>query len=417
MALNMAGTDRLTDRAIRALKPRPKAYLVRDGRGLYLKVQPGGARSWLLRYQLAGKVHDLGLGPYPEVSLARAREKALAARRQKADGLDPLAARRAEREAKRSAEACSLTFRAVAERYIAAHENGWRNRVHTKQWPVTLMTYAYPEIGDLPVAAIDTVMIVRILEPIWTTKAETASRVRQRIEAVLDYAKALGYRRGENPAAWKGNLVHTLPAMQKAKAAARRETGRGEHHAAMPYAELPAFMRALRGRDGLAARCLEFVILTACRTGEAIGATWPEIDEEARLWVIPAGRMKSGREHRVPLSEPAVAIPEALPGDHAAGRAFPVSNMAMAMLLRRMGRSDLTVHGFRSTFSDWVAEQTNFPAEVREMALAHAVGDKVEAAYRRGDLFGKRRQLAEAWALYCAGEDDSAKVVPLRQST
>jgi integrase len=412
----MAGTDRLTDRVIRALKPRPKAYLVPDGRGLYLKVQPGGARSWLLRYQLGGKVHDLGLGPYPEVALAMAREKALAARRQKVDGLDPLAKRRAEREAKRIAEARSITFRAVAERYIAAHEAGWKNRVHARQWPSTLQTYAYPEVGDLPVSAVNTGMIVRILEPIWASKAETASRVRQRIEAVLDYAKALGYRAGENPAAWKGNLAHTLPAMQKAKAAVRRETGRGEHHAAMPYNELPAFVAALRGRDGLAARCLEFVIVTAARTGEAIGATWSEIDEEARLWVVPAERMKGGREHRVPLSEPAAEILAALTGDQGAGKVFPVSNMAMAMLLRRMGRANLTVHGFRSTFSDWCAERTNFPAEVREMALAHAVGDKVEAAYRRGDLFEKRRQLAEAWARYCVGEDDGAKVIPLRQS-
>jgi integrase len=239
--------------------------------------------------------------------------------------------------------------------------------------------------------------------------------VRQRIEAVLDYAKALGYRAGENPAAWKGNLAHTLPAMQKAKAAVRRETGRSAHHAALPYAELPAFMRDLRTRDALAARALEFAILTAARTGEVIGATWPEIDEEARLWVVPAERIKGGREHRVPLSEPAAAIFAAIPRH--GPKPFPVSNMAMAMLLRRMGRADLTVHGFRSTFSDWCAEQTNYPAEVREMALAHAVGDKVEAAYRRGDLFVKRRQLAEAWAQYCAGADDGAKVVPLRQST
>jgi integrase len=241
-----------------------------------------------LRYQIAGKVHDLGLGSYPEMGLADACGRALAARRQKADGIDPLAARQAEREAKRIEEARSITFKDAAERYIASHEAGWRNPKHAAQWPSTPAAYVYPELGALPVAAIDAGLVVRVLQAIWTKKPETAGRVRGRIEAVLDYAKAIGFRTGENPAAWKGNLAHALPARQKVQ--------KVEHHASLPYAELPAFMVELRARPGRAARCLEWVISTACRTGEAIGATWPEIDEEARLWCIPAGRMKAGRD-------------------------------------------------------------------------------------------------------------------------
>jgi Arm DNA-binding domain len=278
-------SERLTDRSIRALKPRDRAYLVPDGRGLYLKINPGGGRSWLLRYQTAGRVHDMGLGSYPERTLADARQKALAARRARQDGNDPLAARKIE-------AAKTITFRAAAERYIDTHRATWKNAVHATQWPRTLTAYVYPVFGDLPVASIDTGLVLRVLQPVWSTKSETAARVRQRIEAVLDYAKALGYRSGENPAAWKGNLALTLPHAAKAKAAARRETGRGEHHPALPYADLPTFMAELRAREGLAARALEFVILTAARTSEVLGATWAEIDLEARLWTIPAERMK-----------------------------------------------------------------------------------------------------------------------------
>jgi len=398
-------TDRLTVRAIIAAKSRATAYLVPDGRGLYLRVQPGGARSWLLRYQLAGRVHDLGLGSYPEVGLADARQRALEARRAKANGIDPLAARRAEREAKRIEDARSITFRDCAEKYIAAHEAGWRNPKHARQWPSTLSTYAYPEIGHLPVAAIDTGLVVRVLQPIWTTKPETAGRVRGRIEAILDYAKALGYRSGENSAAWKGNLAHALPA--------RGRVRKVEHHASLPYAELPAFLAELRTRDGLTARCLEFVILTACRTGEAIGATWHEIDEEARLWVIPGERMKAGREHKVPLAGAAMTLLGNLPRDRP--KLFGGSNMAMAMLLRRMGRGDLTVHGFRSTFATW-CKDVGVAAELREMALAHAEGDKVAAAYTSGaEVLDRRRDLAERWARFCAGAD-RGKVVPLRRA-
>jgi integrase len=398
-------TDRLTDRAIRASKPKDRAHLVPDGRGLYLKVQPGGARSWLLRYQIAGKVHDLGLGSYPEIGLADARGRALAARKVKAEGRDPLAVRRAEREAKRIEEARSITFRDCAEKYIAAHEAGWRNAKHRAQWDSTLAAYAYPELGMLPVAAIDTGLVMRALQPIWTTKPETAGRVRGRIEAILDYAKAIGFRTGENPAAWKGNLAHALPARQKVR--------KVEHHASLPYAELPAFMAELRARPGRAARCLEFVILTACRTGEAIGAIWEEIDEKARLWRIPAGRMKAGREHKAPLAGAALALLADLPRDRA--KLFGGSNMAMAMLLRRMGRDDLTVHGFRSTFATW-CKDVGVAAELREMALAHAEGDKVAAAYTSGaEVVDLRRDLAERWARFCDGAD-RGRVVPLRRA-
>jgi integrase len=348
----------------------------------------------------------MGLGTYPEIGLAEARRRALEARRQKADGIDPLAARRAEREAKRIEQARSITFRDCAERYIAVHEAGWRNGKHRQQWGSTLATYAYPELGSLPVSAIDTALVVRVLQPIWTTKPETAGRVRGRIEAILDYAKAIGFRTGENPAAWKGNLAHALPARQKVR--------KVEHHASLPYAELPAFMADLRARDGLAARCLEFVILTACRTGEAIGATWQEIDEEARLWCIPAERMKAGRDHRVPLAGAAMALLADLPRDRA--KLFGVSNMAMAMTLRRMGRGDLTVHGFRSTFATW-CKDTGIPAELREMALAHAEGDKVAAAYTSGaEVLDRRRELAERWARFCDGAE-RGRVMPLRPLT
>jgi integrase len=405
MSVNAVATDRLAVRAIAALKPRAKAYLVPDGRGLYLKVQPGGARSWVLRYQIAGKVHDLGLGPYPEIGLAEARRRALEVRRVKANGRDPLAARRAEREAKRIEEARSITFRDCAARYIDAHAAGWRNAKHAAQWGSTLATYAYPDLGSLPVAAIDAGLVVRVLQPIWTTKPETAGRVRGRIEAILDYAKAIGYRTGENPAAWKGNLAHALPA--------RRKVRKVEHHASLAYAELPAFMAELRARPGRAARCLEFVILTACRTGEAIGATWQEIDEEARLWCIPGARMKAGRDHKVPLAGAAMALLADLPRDRA--KLFGGSNMAMAMLLRRMERGDLTVHGFRSTFATW-CKDIGVPAELREMALAHAEGDKVAAAYTSGaEVLDRRRELAERWARFCDGAD-RGRVVPLRRA-
>jgi integrase len=289
--------------------------------------------------------------------------------------------------------------------------SAWKSHKSLTAWEHTLNAFAYPIIGGLPVAAVDTDLVMKVLEPIWTRTPETASRLRGRLEAVLNYAHVKGQRACENPARWKGQLDQLLPARQK--------VAKTIHHPALPYAELSAFMADLRQQGGTAARALEFTILTAARTGEVIGARWDEIDLEARLWVVPGSRMKAGREHRVPLPDAAMAVLAALPGDRS-GRVFihrkrPLSDMAMLMLLRRMGRDDLTLHGFRSTFSDWTVEKTNAQTEVREMALAHVVDDKTEAAYRRGDLFEKRQQLADAWARYCDGTMDAEKVVPLRR--
>jgi integrase len=372
-----------------------------DGGGLFLQVSESGAKSWVFRFKKNGRLRVMGLGPTHTVSLAEARDKARECRKQRLDGMDPIDARRGRQLAARLEAAKGMTFAECASAYIATHRAGWRNAKHAAQWSATLATYVDPVFGNLPVQAIDVGLVLRALEAIWTAKPETASRVRGRIESVLDWATARGYRAGENPARWRGHLENLLPRRSKVR--------RVEHHAALPYAELPEFMAELRLKNGAAPRALEFAILTAARTGEVIGATWAEIDLEAGLWTVPAGRMKAGREHRVPLSASAFAILPPLYEARTGDKVFPISNMAMLMLLRRMGRADLTAHGFRSTFSDWCAEQTSFPSEVREMALAHVVGDKVEAAYRRGDLFEKRRQLAEAWAAFCRFADEDRK--------
>jgi integrase len=391
-----------------------------DGNGLYLRVSPTGAKAWVFRYQADGRRHDMGLGSYPDISLAEARQRAAEHRRERQGGIDPLAEKAHRRAAQRLSAAKGKTFREAAEEFIASHQAGWRNPKHRAQWRSTLETYVYPVLGGLPVAAIDPGLVLQVLHPIWQTKPETASRVRGRIEMILDAAKVRGWRDGPNPAQWKGNLAHLLPARIKVR--------KVEHHAALPYDEVAAFLADLRTREGMAAHALEFAILTAARTGEALGARWGEINLAERVWAIPAGRMKAGREHRVPLSQAVLAVldrvqplalmrdgkpdPEApvFPGPR---RALPLSDMAMLMLLRRMGRDDLTAHGFRSTFSDWAAERTAFPREVVEMALGHAVENRVEAAYRRGDLFDKRRHLMEAWARFCA-VSSAGKVVPLR---
>jgi integrase len=359
------------------------------------------------------------------IGLKEARERARPCREQHLDGIDPLAARQTQRQAVRLDHAKAITFQECAERYIEAHRPTWRNAKHAAQWPSTLETYVYPIFGNLPVQAIDEGLVVKALEPIWSTKAETATRVRQRIEAVLDWASVRKFRRGENPARWKGCLESLLPKPASAKRAVRRATGRAEHHAALPYDEITAFVAELRRQDGMAARALEFAVLTAGRTGEVTSARWDEVNFAERVWTVPPERMKAGREHRVPLAPRATTILEELarlrsPGDvmfAGPNRGKPLSNMAMLMLLRHMGRGQLTVHGFRSTFRDWAAERTNFPAEVVEMALAHAVSDQVEAAYRRGDLFQKRRQLMDAWARYSDQVKPNAlDVVPLRSA-
>jgi integrase len=362
----------------------------------------------------------MGLGAYPDTSLAAARAKATEHRKQRQEGIDPLVAKTAQLQAQRLSSAKSRTFREVAEEFIARHEAGWRNAKHRQQWRNTLATYVYSKVGELPVAAIDVGLVVQVLDPIWTAKPETASRVRGRIEAVLDAATVRGFRQGPNPAQWKGNLAHILPARTKV----RKVT----HHAALPFDDMPGFLTALRARQGMAARALEFAILTATRTGEVLGARWGEIDWIAKIWTVPADRMKAGREHHVPLSDAVLAVLEMVqplalacdgkpdpgapifPGPR---RALPMSNMTMLMLLRRMKRDDLTAHGFRSTFSDWAAERTAYPREVVEMALAHAIENRVEAAYRRGDLFEKRRRLMTDWASYCEAPP-AGEVVPLR---
>jgi integrase len=388
----------LTDRQVRTLGPG--VYCDRDS--LYLQVTPNGTRAWFFRFfsPTTGRRRDMGLGPVRLVSLAEARDAARAALKAVRELIDPLEARQGAKAAARVDAARAITFQAAAEKFIAAQRAGWRNEKHAAQWTATLTTYAYPPLGELPVAAIDTTLVLRVLEPIWSTKPETASRVRGRIEAVLDWASGRGYRKGENPARWRGHLAKQLPP--------RARVRRVEHHAALPIDEVPGFLAALREVEGISARALEFAILTAARTSEVLGAQWDEIDLDARLWTVPADRMKSGKPHRVPLSPRAVAIIEQLAETRLSAFVFPgtrggkpLSGMALLMLLRRMGRGDITTHGFRSTFRDWAAERTNFPAEVAEMALAHAVSDKVEAAYRRGDLFEKRREVVDAWAAFC----------------
>ena len=388
----------------------PGRYAV--GFGAYLQISGNSGRSWVFRYQQAGRARHIGLGSAAEVTLAQAREKALQYRRLLRDqGIDPLASRAANRAKAALDAAKGITFKECASRYIAAHEAAWRNAGHREQWPASLGAYVYPVFGDLPVSAVSTALVTKALEPIWAVKTETASRIRGRIEAVLDWAKARGYRDGENPARWRGHLENLFPA--------RSKVARVVHHPALPYAGLPVFMATLRGRPGVGARALEFAILGASRTGEVLGARWDEIHGD--VWTIPAGRMKSGKEHRVPLSKRAVEILASLPHNgefifQGRGGGKTLSKRGLIAALHGMGRTDLTVHGFRSTFRDWVAERTNYPREVAEMALAHAIGDKTEAAYRRGDLFDKRRALMAEWARYCASLPATlGDVVPLRR--
>jgi len=381
-----------------------------DGGGLYLRVTDEGAKNWVFRFMLNGRARWMGMGPLHTINLAEARKRAGEHRLRRHDGVDPIDARRAERRQAQLDAAKAVTFKECAEAYIKAHRAGWRNSKHAAQWAATLATYAGPVIGALPVQAIDTALVMKVIEPLWTTKPETASRLRGRIEAVLDWAKVHGYRAGENPARWRGHLDHLLPARSKV-----REV---KHHAALPYADVPGFLIALREQEGIAARALEFAILTAARTGETIGAKWGEINSSDRVWVIPAARMKARKEHRVPLSERAFAILKGMqPHRHAAdGLVFPggkpgqsLSNMAFLMLLRRMGRGNLTAHGFRSSFRDWAAERTNFPAEVAEIALAHTVSDKTVAAYNRSDLFDRRRRLMADWATFCTAPEQKVQ--------
>lgn len=365
-----------------------------DGDGLYLVIDPSGARRWLFLFRWQGKLKEMGLGGVSTVSLAEARDKAADARKQVKAGINPI---EAKREAEAAAEA-GKTFGQFADELVEDIKDGFRNEKHKWQWSHTLKTYA-ASLRPVPIDAVSTEHVLDVLKPLWSTKQETAARLRGRIERVLDAAKAKGIRTGDNPARWRGHLDHLLPRRQKLQ--------RG-HHPAMPYLDVPDFVVDLRKRDATAALALELTILCASRSGEVLGATWGEFDRKAKVWTIPGKRMKAGLEHRVPLTERALAILDAaekmkqneyvFPG---ARKGKPLSNMAMANLLKkRMKHEGLTVHGFRSSFRDWAGECTAFPRDVAEAALAHVVGDETERAYRRGDALAKRRKLMDAWARY-----------------
>jgi integrase len=350
----------------------------------------------------------MGLGAFPITSLSEARDDRDDYRKQLRKGIDPLAEKEKENTQTQLEKAKSITFDECAKAYIKSNRADWKNEKHAEQWEATIKTYCSPVFGKLPVQDVDTALVMKALEPIWTEKPETASRLRGRIERVLAWATVSGYRTGDNPARWTGHLKELLPALKK--------KARVKHHAALPYSQVGAFIQSLRTQEGVAAKCLEVTILTAARTGEVIGAKREEFDLEQGLWIIPKERMKAGVEHRVPLSPRVVEIVR--DQDAKLGElVFPLSNMAMLKLLERMGRDDLTVHGFRSTFRDWTAEQTNYPREVCEMALAHTITNAAEAAYRRGDQLGKRARLMEEWARYCERVQTDAKVIGIREAT
>lgn len=398
--------EKLTPLAVRKMT-KPGYY--GDGAGLWLQVSVWGTKSWIFRFTLSGKQREMGLGAVHTVSLAEARAKAKEYRLLVQAGQDPLEARRASRLQEELERAKSMTFDQCAAAYISAHRAGWKNAKHARQWESTLKRYASPEIGSLPISVIDTALVVKVLQPIWKTRTETASRLRGRLESILDWATVSKYRQGENPARWRGHLDNLLAAPGRSK--------KVSHHPALPWRQMGSFMRRLREQQGIAGRALEFTILTACRSGEVRLATWDEIDLAGALWTIPAGRMKAGREHRVPLSAQSVALLKSLPKDGdllfpGIRENKPLSDMSLTAVLRRMKSVSITVHGFRSTFRDWCAESVgnSFPREVCEHALAHSLPDKVEAAYRRGDLIEKRILLMQAWADYCG-------IAPVEQMT
>lgn len=403
--------NRLTARQVETIKA-PGVYL--DGEGLRLLVDGNGTKRWRFRYRFEGRDRELGFGPCGaredgrSISLLQARERAAHVRALVRAGRDPMAEDVAERVAP--------TFGEAADAFVASIGKQWRNPKHRAQWTMTLTAYAKP-IRDMQVDRIDTAAVLGVLTPLWQAKPETASRLRGRIERVLDAAKARGERQGENPARWRGHLDHLLPARQRLT--------RG-HHAAMPYDDVPAFLAALREREAVAALALEFLILTAARSGEVLGAQWDEVDIAAKVWTVPATRMKAGREHRVPLAAPALAVlakaATIRQGDHVfrgERKGRPLSVMALTMLMRRMGHGDVTPHGFRSAFRDWAGEVSHFPREVAEQALAHIVGDATERAYRRGDALDKRRKLMDAWAGFCeprqGARREGAKVIQMRR--
>jgi integrase len=380
-----------------------------DGGSLYLRIATGGSKQYIFRYIRNGRLHDMGIGPTHTLSLAEARGRATEARKLLLDGIDPVAAKRARFAALKAADAKAMTFKQCVEGFIRDNESSWTNPKHGREWETSLIKYVYPVLGSLPVAAIDTPLVLRALKPIWGMIPETASRIRGRIENVLGWATVHQYRSGDNPARWNGLLEHALPAVAK-----------GDHHPALPFAEVPAFMSKLRQQSSVPAKCLEFVVLTAVRLGEAQKATWDEIDFDSKVWTIRAARMKAGKEHRIPLSTAAIAVLKEMHAIRQSDYVFPgvrpgaPTGMTMPWrLANELADRKTSVHGFRSSFRDWAAERTSFPREVAEMALAHAIPSAVEAAYRRGDLFEKRRRLMDAWADYCSKPAAIGKIVPI----
>jgi integrase len=380
-----------------------------DGGSLYLRIAEGGSKQWIFRYTARGRLRDMGLGPVHTLTLAEAREKARDARKLLLEGIDPIESKHARMAALRAAAAKAMTFQQCAEGFIRDNEREWSSARHRDDWRVSLRNYAYPILGPLPVGAIDTPLVLKVVKPLWERVPTTAKRVLGRIENVLGWATVHHYRSGDNPARWTGLIEHALPSVSRS----------GNHHAALPFAEVPGFVAKLQADTNIAARCLEFVILMAVRLSEAANATWKEIDLAGRVWTIPASRMgKTKREHKVPLSGAAIALLKGLPrmnqwvfpGTRSTG---PVGGVTVREFLGRMD-SEITTHGFRSSFRDWVSERTNFPREVAEMALAHTIPSAVEAAYRRGDLFEKRRKLMEAWADYCSRPAAKGDVVAIR---
>lgn len=389
----------------------PGLYFVGGVAGLALQVLPTGGRTWVLRMVIGERRRDMGLGGFPDVTLAQARDRAREAREKVRRGIDPIEEVRANRQALKARQAATITFRQAAQAYILAHRAGWRNAKHAQQYANTLEQHAYPVLGDLAVADVDLPHVLQVLEPIWTTKTETASRLRGRIESVLDWAAARKYRDGDNPARWRGHLDKLLPKPTK--------VAKVKHHPAIGLDQAHAFTVALRAMDGIAPRALEWALLTAARSGEVRGATWAEIDTTAKVWVLAADRMKAGKEHRVPLSAAALKLLADLPrlsNDHnlifPGARGGPLSDMALTAVMRRMG-VDAVPHGMRSTFRDWAAERTSFPRDLAEMALAHTIGSDVEAAYRRGDMLERRREMMDAWAGFLNTPPPAGNVVPL----
>lgn len=402
--------ERLTDAKVR--KTKTPGYL-HDGAGLYLQITDAGSKSWIFRYTLAGKTREMGLGSFDVFTLAEARERARTQRKLLADGIDPIEIKRAQKQQAVLERASAITFAQAAEKYIASHRKGWKNGKHVAQWRNTLDTYANPVVGRLPVQAVTTELVMRILEPIWSEKPETASRLRGRIEKILGWAATSGYRTGDNPARWRGHLENLL--------AKKSSVQKVKHMPALPYQQVNEFMQQLREQPGNAARALEFAILCASRTGEVRGGKPEEFDLDAGVWTIPAERMKAKQEHRVPLSPRAIELVKAQSGTEYVFHSErtpdqPFSDMALLAVLKRMGRDNVTVHGFRSTFRTWAAELTSYPFEMCEVALAHKVGTEVSQAYMRSDMMEKRRRLMRDWQRFCDTPTKGAKVTPIRKS-